>query len=86
MIFSLPSAAAHAAQVFKIAILGVFKIRLLGDANRPEAATRSVGGHEALQLLASRSRKSTGRAISVASASPSSGSLIIRNRWPSADT
>ena len=33
--FNLPSPVAHSTQVFKIAILGVFKIGLLGDAMSP---------------------------------------------------
>ena len=38
--FNLPSSAAHATQVFRIAIFGVFKIGLLGDAI---ALSRGVG-------------------------------------------
>jgi hypothetical protein len=42
--FSLLSAAAHSTQVFKIAILGVFKIGLLGDATLREVSCMPEGG------------------------------------------
>ena len=59
MCFSSARAEAHSTQVFKIAILGVFKIGLLGDASWVWwTSPRQEAGKERLQSMLARDGRS----------------------------